>query len=60
MTTIFTERDLVSKPGIGGPAGDEDRSAMTQLSREQPRELDEQVAQMKGDLEAAVANHRCM
>lgn len=36
--------------------GAEDRSAMTQMSREQPRELDEQVAQIKGDLERAVAN----
>ena len=40
--------------------GAEDRSAMTQMSREQPRELDEQVAQMKDDLEAAVANHSSM
>ncbi len=40
--------------------GAEDRSAMTQMSREQPRRLDEQVAQMKGDLEAAVANHSSM
>jgi uncharacterized oxidoreductase len=40
--------------------GAEDRSAMTQMSREQPRELDEQVASMKGDLEAAVANHSSM
>ena len=40
--------------------GAEDRSAMTQMSREQPRELDEQVAQMKGDLESAVANHSSM
>ena len=40
--------------------GAKDRSAMTQMSREQPRELDEQVARMKGDLEAAVANHRSM
>ena len=37
--------------------GAEDRSAMTKMSREQPRELDEQVAQIKGDLEKAVANH---
>ena len=37
--------------------GAEDRSAMTQMSREQPRQLDEQVASIKGDLEAAVANH---
>ncbi len=37
--------------------GAEDRSAMTQMSRENPRELDEQVAQMKGELEKAVANH---
>ncbi len=37
--------------------GAEDRSAMTKMSREQPRELDEQVAGMKDSLEAAVANH---
>ena len=30
--------------------GAEDRSAMTQMTREQPQELDEQVAQMKDDL----------
>ncbi len=40
--------------------GAEDRSAMTQMSREQPRKLDEQVASMKEDLEAAVANHSSM
>ncbi len=40
--------------------GAEDRSAMTQMTRENPRELDEQVAQMKGDLEKAVANHSSM
>ena len=40
--------------------GAEDRSALTQMSREQPRELDEQVAQIKGDLERAVANHRSL
>lgn len=40
--------------------GAEDRSAMTQMSREQPRELDEQVAQMKDELESAVADHRSM
>ncbi len=40
--------------------GAEDRSAMTQMSREQPRELDEQVARMKDELEAAVASHRSM
>jgi uncharacterized oxidoreductase len=40
--------------------GAEDRSALTQMSREQPRELDEQVAQIKGDLEKAVANHRSL
>ena len=40
--------------------GAEDRSAMTQMSREQPRQLDEQVDQMKGDLEAAVTNHSSM
>ncbi len=40
--------------------GAEERSAMTQMSREQPRELDEQVASMKEDLEAAVANHSSM
>ena len=33
---------------------------MTQISREQPRELDEQVASMKGDLEAAVTDHSSM
>ena len=33
---------------------------MTQMGRERPRELDERGAQMKGDLEAAVANHRGM
>jgi uncharacterized oxidoreductase len=37
--------------------GAEDRSAMTRTSREQPRQLDEQVASIKDDLEAAVANH---
>jgi uncharacterized oxidoreductase len=40
--------------------GAEDRSAMTRTSREQPRQLDEQVASMKGDLEAAVSDHRSM
>ena len=40
--------------------GAKDRSAMTQMSREQPRRLDEQVASMKDDLEAAVANHSSM
>jgi short-subunit dehydrogenase len=40
--------------------GAEDRSAMTQMTRENPRELDEQVAQMKGELESAVANHSSM
>lgn len=40
--------------------GAEDRSAMTQMSRENPRELDEQVARMKGELEKAVANHSSM
>jgi uncharacterized oxidoreductase len=40
--------------------GAEDRSAMTRTSREQPRQLDEQVASMKGDLEAAVGNHSSM
>jgi uncharacterized oxidoreductase len=40
--------------------GAEDRSAMTQMTREQPQELDEQVAQMKDELEKAVANHRSM
>lgn len=38
--------------------GAEDRSEITEMSRERPRELDEQVAQMKDELEAAVANHR--
>lgn len=40
--------------------GAEDRSLMTQMTRENPRELDEQVAQMKGELEKAVANHSSM
>lgn len=40
--------------------GAEDRSAMMQMIRENPRELDEQVAQMKDDLEKAVANHSSM
>ncbi|MGI8867038.1 MAG: SDR family NAD(P)-dependent oxidoreductase [Rubrobacteraceae bacterium] len=40
--------------------GAEDRSAMTQMSRENPRELDEQVAQMKGELQKAVADHSSM
>ena len=40
--------------------GAEDRSEITRMSRERPRELDEQVAQMKGELEAAVANHSSM
>ncbi len=38
--------------------GAEDRSEVTEMSRERPRELDEQVAQMKEELEAAVADHR--
>lgn len=38
--------------------GAEDRSAITEMSRERPREFDEQVAHMKDELEAAVANHR--
>ena len=38
--------------------GAEDRSEVTEMSRERPRELDEQVAQMKKELEAAVADHR--
>ena len=37
--------------------GAEDRTEMTQMTRENPRELDEQVARMKSDLEKAVANH---
>ena len=40
--------------------GAENRTEMTQMSRENPRELDEQVAQMKDDLEKAVANHSSM
>ncbi len=40
--------------------GAEDRSAMTQMSRENPRELDEQVAQMKDELQKAIANHSSM
>lgn len=40
--------------------GAENRTAMTQMSREQPRQLDEQVASMKSDLEAAVADHSSM
>ena len=40
--------------------GAEDRSEMTQMTRENPRELDEQVAQMKDELEKAVANHSSM
>ena len=40
--------------------GAEDRSAMTQMSREQPRQLDEQVASIKDDLEATVVNHSSM
>ncbi len=40
--------------------GAEDRSAMTQMTREQPRELDEQVSQMKGELEKAVSSHSSM
>lgn len=40
--------------------GAENRSEMTQMTRENPRELDEQVAQMKDDLEKAVANHSSM
>lgn len=40
--------------------GAEDRSLMMQMTRENPRELDEQVAQMKGELEKAVANHSSM
>lgn len=38
--------------------GAEGRSEITEMSRERPRELDEQVAHMKDELEAAVANHR--
>ncbi len=38
--------------------GAEDRSEITEISRERPRELDEQVAQMKDALEEAVADHR--
>ncbi len=40
--------------------GAENRSEITEMSRERPRELDEQVAQMKDKLEAAVANHRSL
>jgi len=40
--------------------GAEDRSEITEMSRAQPRELDEQVAQMKKELEAAVADHRSL
>ena len=40
--------------------GAEDRSAMTQMTRENPRELDEQVSRMKGDLEKAVSSHSSM
>lgn len=40
--------------------GAEDRSEMTQMTRENPRKLDEQVAQMKDELEKAVANHSSM
>lgn len=40
--------------------GAENRSEMTRMTRENPRELDEQVAQMKDDLEKAVANHSSM
>lgn len=36
--------------------GAKERSAMTQMSREQPRELDEQVAQMKRYLESAIVD----
>lgn len=38
--------------------GAEDRSEITEISRERPRELDEQVAQIKDALEEAVADHR--
>lgn len=38
--------------------GAEDRSEMTEANRERPRELDEQVSSIKGDLEAAVQSHR--
>ena len=38
--------------------GAADRSEITQMSRERPQELDEQVAQMKDTLEEAVADHR--
>lgn len=40
--------------------GSEDRSEATQMTRENPLELDEQVAQMKDDLEKAVADHSSM
>ena len=40
--------------------GAEDRSAMTRMTRENPRDLDEQVSQMKGDLEKAVSSHSSM
>lgn len=35
-----------------------DRSEMAEASRENPREMDEQIASMKDDLEAAVEGHR--
>lgn len=38
--------------------GAEDRSEVTEMSRERPREVDEQVARMKDALEEAVADHR--
>lgn len=40
--------------------GAEDRSEITEMSREQPRELDEQVAHVKDTLEAAGADHRSL
>ena len=40
--------------------GAEDRSAMTRMTRENPRELDEQVSRMKDELEKAVMGHSSM
>ncbi|CAN5232567.1 N/A [soil metagenome] len=38
--------------------GAEDRSQVAETSSENPREMDEQIASMKGDLEQAVKSHR--
>ncbi|MCA1709992.1 MAG: SDR family NAD(P)-dependent oxidoreductase [Actinobacteria bacterium] len=60
-------KDVAAAIVAGVEAGDleivrgaKNRSEITQMSRERPRELDEQVAQMKDALESAVADHRSL